>query len=129
MHKPLMVEIFSDHPLEMHECMNCEIIWSDIEENGHSHQQQSLAHLQGAEALECMRISGWVTNILREYGDQVQVRVIDAVSLEGVVKSAQYGIHACPAVVINHEDVYTAYLLDQASQEVEDLIRHAHQLT
>lgn len=122
MEKALYVEIFTEHLLVMNECMNCQVVWGDIESNLPIHQQQALAHLHGDEALEYLNIASWVIELLHNYGDQVAVRIVDANSLEGVLKSAQYGVHAYPAVVINRQDVYNALDLESATDRIKDIL-------
>lgn len=124
MEKSLCVEVFTEHLLVMNECMNCQVVWRDIESNLPLHQQQALSNLHGDEALEYLNISSWVIELLHRYADQIRVRIVDANSLEGVLKSAQYGIHAYPAVVINRQDVYSALDLESATNKVDDILNN-----
>lgn len=49
-------------------------------------------------------LSDWVMSAVERYGGRVVFKVIDATSVEGLLKSVRYGVHKYPAVVINRNE-------------------------
>jgi len=100
--KPLMVEIIAYAPTQFYHCQHCEVVWSAAEmPNVKKWHAETLETSMPADMMQEYRhLSDWVINAAEHYGGRVVFKVIDAASLEGVVKSLRYGVRKYPAVVI-----------------------------
>lgn len=120
-----MVEVFASNPHAFYDCMDCDVVWGGFDSARFAHRVKAIAHLSQEEGNEYLNLASWVVQLQEKYGKLVHVRIIDAVSLEGVTKAAQYGLNAYPAVVIDHRCVYTAHALDDANGEIEAILGRA----
>ncbi len=104
---PLLVEIIAFAPTAFYHCTHCEVAWHEAGITDRIHREQVAASLPVDLAQEYQVISDWVHDLLQRYGDRVAVKVVDAASLEGVVKSLRYGLHRYPAVVVGGASRFT----------------------
>ncbi len=103
MDEPLLVEIIAYAPTAFYHCQHCEIAWREIGVSNHMHDEQVQSSLPPELALDYQAVSDWVREVFRRHCDRVAVRVIDAASLEGVVKTLRYRVHRFPAVIVGRE--------------------------
>ena len=52
-------------------------------------------------------LSEWIRELSRKYGEKILIRVTDAQSLQGIVKSIRYLVFRYPAFIINRRKKYT----------------------
>ncbi len=122
MDKHILVEILTFDPEAIYHCMYCETVW---EEKAASHSvrlEDLVANHPGVSAQELQEISVWAASLLRDYGDRIILRVIDATSMEGVAKSIQYHVDYYPAVIVNRRKQFPEHDLDLASEEIARLV-------
>ena len=50
---------------------------------------------------EYRKLSDWVLNAVERYNGRVVFKIIDAASMEGLLKSVRYGVRKFPAVIVN----------------------------
>jgi Protein of unknown function (DUF1525) len=98
---PLKVEIIAYAPTAFYHCTHCEVAWREMGASNRIHKEQVESSLPPDLANDYQAVSDWVREVFRLYCDQLLVKVIDAASLEGFVKSLRYGIHHYPAIVLN----------------------------
>ncbi len=118
MDKHILVEIISFDPETIYRCMYCETVWEEQAAYHSVRLEDLVANQPGVSAQELQEISLWAANLLREYGDQLILRVIDATSMEGVAKSIQYHIEYYPSVIINRHKQFSEHDLDLAGEEI-----------
>jgi hypothetical protein len=121
--RPLSIEVILFNPAVFNRCMDCEIVWAGEEPTHHQHLEIAVSHMPREVAQDYLDFSHWVMALLDRYPEQVDVRIIDAISVEGVAKSTQFGINYYPAVIINHNQLYSWQNLDQAVIEIERIMR------
>ena len=66
-------------------------------------------------------LSSWIKELSARYREKILIRVTDAQSLQGVVKSLRYGVFRYPTFIINRREKYTGKdkaRLDSLLQEV-----------
>lgn len=97
---PLKVEIIAYAPTAFYHCTHCEVAWREMGASNRIHAEQVESSLPPDLANDYQAVSDWVREVFRLYCDQLLVKVIDAASLEGFVKSLRYGIHHYPAIVL-----------------------------
>ncbi len=103
MDEPLLVEIIAYAPTAFYHCQHCEIAWREIGVSNHMHEEQVASSLPPELVLEYQAVSDWVREVFRRHCDRVAVKVIDAASLEGVVKTLRYRVHRFPAIIVGRE--------------------------
>jgi len=68
---------------------------------------------------EYRKLSDWVREAVERYGGRVVFKVIDAASMEGLLKSVRYGVHSYPAIVINGKEKQTGADFEKAETLID----------
>lgn len=102
----LVVEILAYSPTEFYHCTHCEVIWHNVGVGPKVHAEQRMSALPDDLAQEYSRIAQWVHSLFQRYDARIVVKLVDAASLEGFVKSLWYNIHRYPAFVVGGKDKY-----------------------
>ena len=107
--KPLMVEVIAYAPTQYYHCMHCEVVFNEAEVEGVKkfHDDALETSMPPEMMQEYRHLSDWVLNAVEHYGGKVVFKVIDAASMEGLLKSVRYGVRKYPAVVINGKEKQT----------------------
>jgi hypothetical protein len=126
MEKVISVEIIAFSPSLLYHCVDCETVWREIETTPHTHLEQAVANLPPDLAYEFREVSEWIAELLDRYPGQIHLRIIDAISVEGVAKSKQYGINFYPAIIVDHHFVFSEGMLNQAAIEIDRIIGELH---
>lgn len=119
MGEPLLVEIIAYAPTAYYHCTHCEVAWREMGMSNRLHDEQVASSLPEDLIQEYQRISGWVQEMFRIYCDRLVIKVIDAASPEGVLKSLRYGAHRYPAVIVDRQVRFTGDALGGAAGEIE----------
>lgn len=123
MSKPLEVEIIAYAPTAFYHCTHCEVAWREMGKSNRAHEEQLESSLPEDLTQEYAAVSDWVREIFRSHGDRLQVKVIDAASVEGFYKSLRYGVRRYPAVVVNGAARFSgSNSLTTASEEIGSLL-------
>jgi hypothetical protein len=123
MNKPLTVEIIAFAPTAYYHCTHCEVAWREMGASNRIHEEQVESSLPPDLAGDYQAVSDWVRETFRVYCDQLLVKVIDAASLEGFVKSLRYSIHRYPAILLNGKKFTGDSALSHASEALADLLQ------
>ncbi len=118
MDKTLLVEIVAFAPTAFYHCTHCEVAWREIGASNEVHDEQVRTSLPQDLANDYQAISDWVRDIFSVYYDQLTVKVIDAASPEGFVKSLRRGLHRYPAILIENNKFIGRDALEQASRQL-----------
>ncbi len=118
MEPSLLVEVIAYAPTAFYHCQHCEVVWREMDASATIHREQVASSLPDDLIHEYQEISNWANELFRRYADQVTLQVIDAASLEGVLKSLRYGVHRYPAVIVNRQARFTGQALERASDEI-----------
>lgn len=121
MAEPLLVEIIAYAPTAYYHCTHCEVAWREAGVSNRAHEDQAANSLPPELALDYQAISDWVREVFRRHCDRIVIKVIDAASFEGFVKSLRYGVRRFPAIVIGREARFsgaTAQVLPTAAAEL-----------
>jgi hypothetical protein len=93
------IEILAYAPTEFYHCQHCEIVWGHIGLGERLHREQRATALPADLQAEYAAISDWVARAFDRYGDKLTVRVVDAASIEGLIKSIRYRVRRFPAFI------------------------------
>ncbi len=118
MDRAVSVEIITYAPSAFYHCAHCEVAWREAGVTNRFHEEQVLSSLPADLTAEYQAVSDWVHGLLRRYRDRVTVRVIDAASLEGLLKSLRYGMRRYPAIIVAGEARFPAGAWEEAEKEV-----------
>lgn len=129
MSKPLMVEIIAYAPTAFYHCTHCEVAWREMGASNNIHDEQVQSSLPPDLADDYQAISDWVRELFRLYCDQLLVKVIDAASLEGFVKTLRNGIHRYPAIILERKKFTGDEAIHQASQALAALLQPGQPVT
>jgi hypothetical protein len=121
--QPLLVEVIAYAPTAFYHCMHCEVAFREMGVTNHFHQEQVDSSLPPELAQDYQALSDWVHELFRLYCDRLVVKVIDAASLEGFLKTLRYNVHRYPAVIVGHRARFSSGAFQQASQEVARLLQ------
>jgi hypothetical protein len=104
--KPMIVEVIAYAPTQFYHCMHCEVLFQEAEVEGvKKFHADALETSMPPEMMEDYRkLSDWVLNSVERYGGRVTFKVIDAASMEGLLKSVRYGVRKYPAVIVNGKE-------------------------
>lgn len=104
--KPLMVEVIAYAPTQFFHCQHCEFVWDQAKIEGVKkfHEDAMATSIPPELMKEYQALSDWVMDAVERYGGRVVFKVIDAASMEGLLKSVRYGVRKYPAAVINGKE-------------------------
>src|SRR5712692_9753165 len=104
--RPLMIEIVAYAPTAFYHCMHCEVVWQETGFSRGIREEQAATALPPEMLEDYQAVSDWVRHLFQVYGDRVLLKVIDAVSLEGMWKSTRYALRRYPAVIVARRDSF-----------------------
>lgn len=120
---PLLVEIIAYAPTAYYHCTHCEVAWREMGADNRIHEEQLQTSLPEDLIREYQTVSNWVRDVFRQHCDGILLKVIDAASVEGFIKSLKYNARKYPAVIVNRKARFLGTeRLSAASEEI------AHQL-
>lgn len=120
---PLLVEIIAYAPTAYYHCTHCEVAWREMGADNRIHEEQLQTSLPEDLIREYQTVSNWVRDVFRQHCDGILLKVIDAASVEGFIKSLKYNARRYPAVIVNRKARFLGTeRLSAASEEI------AHQL-
>ncbi len=101
--KPLIVEVIAYAPTQFYHCMHCEVLFQEADVKGvKKFHADTVETSMPADMMQDYRnLSDWILNSVERFGGRVVFKVIDAASMEGLLKSVRYGVRKYPAVVID----------------------------
>lgn len=120
--EPLLVEVIAYAPTAYYHCTHCEVAWRAAGVSNKFHEEQVDSSLPPEMAQEYQSVSDWVREVFKQYCDGVIIKVIDAASIEGLIKSVQYHARHYPAVIIDRKHKYTLSQLADATHQIGQLL-------
>ena len=101
--KPLVVQVIAYAPTQFYHCQHCEVVFEHADAPGVRKAHRDILETSIPPDLmkDYRSISDWIINSVERYGGRVVFKVIDAASIEGVIKSLRYGVRKYPAVILD----------------------------
>lgn len=107
--KPIMVEVLSLMlTVQTEECKNCSPIFESVGVKGKFHNKEINEYPEDVKE-EVLRLSDWIRELSQRYPDQIQIKIIDAVSILGVYKKLRHRIEGIPAFIVDHRETYSGW--------------------
>ncbi len=130
MSEPLLVEVIAYAPTAYYHCQHCEVAFREMGLTNQFHDEQVNSSLPEDLTRDYQRLSDWVHEVFRQHCDRVVIKVIDAASIEGFLKSLRYGVRRYPALIVDHQAKFQAGDYEDANDEItQRLANQASALT
>lgn len=84
-------------------CMHCEQIFSQAGIGQQVHQEEIDQYPEDVKQ-EFTKLADWMFEVAHQFGDQIQIQVIDPQSIEGFLKSLRYWVRKYPTFIVNGRD-------------------------
>lgn len=98
--KPLLVEVIAYAPTAFFHCQHCEFVWQQTGAAPDFHREQLESSMPPELQQEYQELSDWVRRTVEDFAGRVVFKVVDAASVEGLLKSVRYGVRQYPALVM-----------------------------
>ena len=123
--KQIVVEVLAYAPTQFFHCQHCELIWQQAGAGARIHQEQLETSLPSEMSAEYGELSAWILDTVETYGGQVVFKIIDAASLEGMLKSVRYNARHYPAFIVEGKDKYIGTDFGQAKRLIDERVQQA----
>ena len=70
-------------------------------------------------------LSNWIRELSQKYREDIRINLIDAQSLQGVLKSIRHGIFRYPTFIINKKKKYTGKDKDRLDALLQEHLRNS----
>jgi hypothetical protein len=99
--RPVTVEVITYAPTVFYHCQHCELTFQEMGIGERLRRQEAAEALPDDLAREFQALSDWVHRLLERHGQKVRVRVVDAASIEGFIRSLRHRVLRYPAVIVD----------------------------
>jgi hypothetical protein len=107
--KPIMVEVLSMMlTVQTEECKNCSPIFESVGLKRQFHDKEINEYPEDVKE-EVLRLSDWIRELSQRYPYQIQIKIIDAVSILGIYKKLRHRIKRLPAFIVDHRETYSGW--------------------
>ena len=114
------VEILAYAPTQFFHCLHCEVVWSGLKLGSDWHADQGESSLPPELQAEYDAISAWVTEASERYGQRVKFTIVDAASIQGLVKSVRHRSRRFPVFVINGSERFSGFDRETLDRALEN---------
>lgn len=97
------VEVLALAPTAFYHCQHCEITFREMGIGERVQREHAKESLPDDLREEFHALSDWIHGAYERYGGRIRIKVVDAASIEGFVKSIKYRARTYPTIVINGE--------------------------
>ena len=117
--RPVRVEVITYAPTIFTHCQHCEVAFGQTGVGDRIHREQARESLPDDLRAEFAAVADWVHGLLDRHGGRIDVRLIDAASIQGVWKTLRHRTRRYPAVVVEGQDRFIGEDLPLAEAEIE----------
>jgi hypothetical protein len=115
----MQVEILAYAPTEFYHCQHCEMVWDQLGVGKPIHAEQRQAALPDDLQVEYSAIAHWVEQAQARYGPRLRFKLVDAASMEGLVKSLRHRARRFPAFVLDGRERIVGFQPEQLDAALE----------
>jgi hypothetical protein len=116
--EPISVEVIAYAPTAFYHCTHCEVVWKEVGMGDQVHREQVQNGLPDDLRRDYQVLSTWAQHVADRACGQVVVKVVDAASVEGFIKSLRYRAHRYPAVIVGGDKPVVTMDFDEAEAEI-----------
>lgn len=102
--KPVSVEVITYAPTVFTHCQHCELAFGEVGIGERLRRQEAAEALPDDLARDFQGLSDWIHSLLERHGGRVRVRVVDAASVEGFLRSVRHRVGRYPAVIVDTDE-------------------------
>jgi hypothetical protein len=95
------VTVIAYAPTVFRHCQHCEVAFDEMGLGERIRRDQARDALPEDLALEYARLSDWIHGVIERYRGRVAIDLVDAASVEGIVRSLRHRVRRYPAVVVD----------------------------
>jgi hypothetical protein len=106
--KPVYVEVITKVLTTYDHCYRCELIFDQVGINRKFHHRDDNEYPEQAKK-EFLRLSDWIRELAKLYKHRILIRVIDAQSPMGILKSLWHRAWKYPAFIVEGRDKYVGW--------------------
>jgi hypothetical protein len=107
--KPLRVEVVSKMlGVQTEECKNCRLVFEEVGLKSKFHNQEINQYPDDIKE-EVLRLSDWIRDLVQRYPNNVQFKIIDAMTPLGFYKMLRHRIRKFPSFIINAQQTYSGW--------------------
>jgi hypothetical protein len=105
---PVLIEVVAPMPTDFRQCAACETIFHETPVGPIVHQQL-LDDYPDEWKEDFERLSAWLTDLSRNFGAALQIKLVDPYSLEGFFKSVRFRVRRYPTFILASRKKYTGW--------------------
>ncbi len=107
--KPIRVEVLAKMlGVQTEECKNCRLVFEEAGLKSKFHNQEINQYPDEIKE-EVLRLSDWIRDLVRRYPNNVQFKIIDAMTPLGIYKMLRHRIRKLPGFIIEHRKTYSGW--------------------
>lgn len=107
--KPIMLEVLSLMlTVQTEECKNCSPIFESVGLKRQFHDKEINEYPEDIKE-QVLRLSDWIRELTQRYPSQIQIKIIDALSILGIYKKLRYRIKELPAFIVDSRETYSGW--------------------
>jgi hypothetical protein len=104
----LSVQVIAPVLTNFYHCMHCEQLFSQAKIGQQVHQEELDQYPEEVKQ-EFERLTDYLFDLAHRYGDQIHIRVIDPLSIEGFFKSLRYRVRKYPTFIVEDKKKITGW--------------------
>lgn len=122
--KPINIDVFFPVPEGWGMCTSCEVMISQAN-LGPAPQERGLEEYPPEWQEDFKRLSATLISLSGRYQDQLQIRIWDPRSLQGMLKSIRHWVRRYPTYVVNGQKKYTGWDTSQLEKDIQSTVETA----
>jgi hypothetical protein len=117
--QPIQVDVVAYAPVAFFHCIHCEFVWRTSAARTEDRREPLDSSLPEDLRQLYQQLSDWVRRMVALHDGRLRFRIIDAVSIEGWLKSLRYGIRRYPAVIVDGHEKSIGSEFERATTLIE----------
>ena len=107
--KPVSVQVITYAPTAFYHCQHCELAFREVGLGERVRREAAANALPDDLARDFQALSDWIHGLLDTFGSRIRVRVVDAASIEGFVKSILHRSRRFPMFIVDGNQRITGF--------------------
>jgi hypothetical protein len=102
--KPVRVTVITYAPTVFRHCQHCEVAFDEMGLGERIRREEAASALPEDLITEYAQVSDWIHRLLERHPHKLAIDLVDAASVEGVIRSLRHRVRRYPAVVVEGAD-------------------------